>query len=230
MADRTCSDPDCDKPRRARGWCIPHYRRALASGQFVPRQRGTVGAALPGEVTCLTAECDRKAVTRGLCNRCYGRAYRAGALADAPRIYVATPHRVRNVSRSAMTGDCSVCGPGIRIVIHKGHSPRCRFAKNGRRRTRSRVSTYNPATRHAKQIWAKYRLTLAEYEDMVTQQAGLCAICRKPQKRGGKLFVDHSHTTGRVRGLLCTLCNSFLGRVGDDPQKIIYAATYVTLA
>jgi hypothetical protein len=63
----------------------------------------------------------------------------------------------------------------------------------------------------------KYGLTTAEWQAMLDAQGGVCLICH----RGGKirhLSVDHDHTiakmTGKVvvRGLICSRCNSALGK------------------
>lgn len=54
-----------------------------------------------------------------------------------------------------------------------------------------------------------YGITIADYDKMAAEQRGCCALCGKPV--GEKLAVDHCHTTGRVRGLLCILCNSLIG-------------------
>jgi len=59
---------------------------------------------------------------------------------------------------------------------------------------------------------------------MIVAQNGRCAIC---QEQGGLLHVDHSHTTGEVRGLLCRLCNWGLGKFKDDPARLEAAADYL---
>lgn len=62
----------------------------------------------------------------------------------------------------------------------------------------------------------KYGITPAEYAAMLAVQQGVCAICEQPELSSIKgtprsLSVDHDHATGRIRGLLCTRCNSMLG-------------------
>ena len=56
-----------------------------------------------------------------------------------------------------------------------------------------------------------YGLTTENYMKMEIEQKGVCAICSKVCSSGKVLGVDHDHSTGRVRGLLCTNCNGKLG-------------------
>jgi len=75
---------------------------------------------------------------------------------------------------------------------------------------------YNPHYARA----YNYGLSAPDYEAMVKEQGGCCALCGKRKK----LCVDHNHITGKVRGLLCKPCNVMLGRFNDDPtmfQKVI---------
>lgn len=68
-----------------------------------------------------------------------------------------------------------------------------------------------------------YGITQEQREAMEKEQGGLCASCGNPPRGRGhtaKLFVDHCHTTGRVRGLLCHPCNVALGLLRDDPARI----------
>jgi hypothetical protein len=73
-----------------------------------------------------------------------------------------------------------------------------------------------------------YGITLKEYEDILKKQNGKCAICKRKEKI---LCVDHCHKTGKVRGLLCHLCNRSIGMMKDDisilENAIIYIKNYV---
>lgn len=61
---------------------------------------------------------------------------------------------------------------------------------------------------------------------MVTAQGGVCAICEQPEPKK-RLAVDHDHTTGAVRALLCSKCNVALGLMSDDPARLRVAAHYL---
>ena len=79
--------------------------------------------------------------------------------------------------------------------------------------------------------WAKlkqsYGVTPDKYEEMYRAQGGKCAICASTCDRHKHLSVDHCHTTGKVRGLLCQKCNVALGQLQDDPQLLRAAADYL---
>lgn len=78
----------------------------------------------------------------------------------------------------------------------------------------------------------KFGITLAEYSEMLLAQNGVCAICQKPetQKRDGKvkaLAVDHDHDTGVNRGLLCSDCNTGIGKLKEDRDIFVAAIRYL---
>lgn len=58
---------------------------------------------------------------------------------------------------------------------------------------------------------ARYGITADEYDAMLDKQGGVCAICGSPPRGQKRLHVDHDHETGVVRGLLCHVCNVWLG-------------------
>jgi hypothetical protein len=75
----------------------------------------------------------------------------------------------------------------------------------------------------------RYGITLADYDQMLKRQKGVCAICKKPEthSRQRRLSVDHNHETGEVRGLLCARCNRALGMFNDNPDLLRSAARYL---
>ena len=73
-----------------------------------------------------------------------------------------------------------------------------------------------------------YGLTKADYEAMLASQNYCCAICTiEAWTQRTALHVDHCHSTGRVRGLLCNECNTGLGKFRDSPSLLRKAAEYV---
>lgn len=95
-----------------------------------------------------------------------------------------------------------------------------------------RLYCSNPCARIAElivELPSRYGITKDEYRLLYFQQAGVCAICHKPERteRNTLLSVDHDHVTNRVRGLLCSQCNRAIGLLQDDPQVLRAAARYI---
>lgn len=68
-------------------------------------------------------------------------------------------------------------------------------------------------------LYRKLGITNEDYERMLAEQCGVCAICGKPPK-SKRLHVDHNHKTLKVRGLLCYSCNTKLAFVEKYVKKI----------
>lgn len=74
----------------------------------------------------------------------------------------------------------------------------------------------------------KYGISLEDYESMLDKQGGCCAICKGQETRGANSFsVDHCHSTGKVRGLLCNNCNRGIGLLGDTSDGLMKAVEYL---
>jgi len=70
----------------------------------------------------------------------------------------------------------------------------------------------------------KYGITLEMYDTMLAKQHGVCAICFGDNK-GEVLVVDHNHITGKVRGLLCQMCNKGIGSLKtDEGTALLFSA------
>lgn len=75
-----------------------------------------------------------------------------------------------------------------------------------------------------------YGIDAEDWNVMFAEQEGCCAICGKHQSEQKKrLEVDHCHETGYVRALLCTNCNTAIGKFYDDPDLLYRAADYLTI-
>ena len=71
----------------------------------------------------------------------------------------------------------------------------------------------------------KYNITESAYQALMESQKGVCAICKNGQNK--TLFVDHCHTTNRIRGLLCQKCNFGLGLFNDNKELLGAAIKYL---
>lgn len=72
-----------------------------------------------------------------------------------------------------------------------------------------------------------YGMTTEEIDKLLESQGYVCAICRTDKPEGRGFSVDHDHTTGKVRGILCGKCNSMLGLGRDDPNILSAGAEYL---
>lgn len=134
-----------------------------------------------------------------------------------------------------------------------GLSPRCkpctRAAKaesNARRkaanpeawaeRRRGYVAAYKArhpertaAQDRSRNLRRKYGMTPEQYATLLDEQGGGCAVCGAPPPEDGRpLVVDHSHTTGVNRGLLCDRCNLAIGHLRDRADLALAASEYLT--
>jgi hypothetical protein len=110
-----------------------------------------------------------------------------------------------------------------------------RILKNGR----DRINEQARKNYHAKkseyrnrQLRTCYGIELADYEEMFSSQNGMCAICHSPpgELPWERLHVDHCHTTGKVRGLLCRKCNTGVGNFADSENLLQQAVEYLKMA
>ena len=86
---------------------------------------------------------------------------------------------------------------------------------------------YNNTVRKEKYLKETYGLTLKEYDNLLEKQGGVCKICGKLNVSGQRLSVDHSHKTGKVRGLLCINCNLALGYLQDNSELAMKVVLYL---
>lgn len=123
---------------------------------------------------------------------------------------------------------CKVCEKEKRLNRSEDRKEKLKVKDQGYRNENKeiinkKIKIYRNANPHKvrEQTLKKYNLTLEEYNKMFENQKGVCAICNKVEnvKFNGKiknLSVDHSYDTGKVRMLLCQICNQNLGRIEQD--------------
>lgn len=107
-------------------------------------------------------------------------------------------------------GLCFSCKRDCMKSYMNSHKGKSTFRKNHLRRT--------------------YGLTSEQYDTLLSNQNGKCAICKIDTNpaRGTSVFtVDHCHNTGTIRGLLCTPCNALLGLAKDSIEILESASQYL---
>jgi len=109
--------------------------------------------------------------------------------------------------------------------------------KDPKRAAESRARLFGSPARYQRNqdLKIRYGITLAEYDKLVSNQCGACAICgavpcEDPDAGRNQRFlhVDHDHETGKVRGLICASCNVALGNFKDDVNTMANAIEYLS--
>lgn len=98
-------------------------------------------------------------------------------------------------------------------------SDRAAYAREWRNKNKSKVKNTD--------LMQRYGITLETYSGMLEAQNGKCAICGKDESANRNLAVDHCHSIGTIRGLLCTHCNRGLGCFKDSVELLGYAIAYL---
>jgi hypothetical protein len=83
--------------------------------------------------------------------------------------------------------------------------------------------------RTSRSILKRCGLTIEEYDHVYDKQEGRCVICKThcPRYGKGRLVVDHCHTSGAFRALLCGPCNSAIGLLGENVETLRNAISYL---
>lgn len=129
-----------------------------------------------------------------------------------------------------LSGQCRACKSKASAAWNKAHPEAMRRAYLrycGSAKYKVVVARKNaPEKARPRTLLRRYGITQEDYNRLFAAQKGLCAICERPPHKGKNLSVDHDHKTGRVRGLLCTGCNVFLGRV-ENGEMLGRALAYL---
>lgn len=143
-----------------------------------------------------------------------------------------------------MTGEW----PERRVRFRNGNSKDCRFenltlfnglagkfdykTREGRQAYQNAYRKMTPVQEKSRALRDSFNLSLDDYNEMLESQKGKCAICNQPeaQMRNGKLkalAVDHNHKSGSIRGLLCSDCNTGIGKLKEDKNILLSAVRYL---
>lgn len=99
------------------------------------------------------------------------------------------------------------------------------FRPNGKYK-QSRCSDCETKLSRPKQLYDKYGITIEEYNKLLLDQNYVCKICNN-KNENRNLCVDHCHSTGKVRGLLCDQCNTGLGKFKDSVDLLKESINYL---
>ncbi|HYT41355.1 MAG TPA: endonuclease VII domain-containing protein [Methylomirabilota bacterium] len=127
----------------------------------------------------------------------------------------------QKTSKCGRTSQCKTCITGKTAEYRKANKE-----KIADYRTTEGLKRLN----HKSKLKTKYGLTLDDWNAMMTAQASGCAICQEPAPEGQHLSVDHNHTTGEVRGLLCQKHNFMIGFADDREDVLLSAVEYLRKA
>jgi hypothetical protein len=126
---------------------------------------------------------------------------------------------------------CSRCHESKELTeFHKraaskdGHRAACKLCVSEEARHRPNKSEYSTKIKRV------YGIDLNEYHRMLLEQDGGCKICgaKKPANNREYFCIDHCHTTGKVRGLLCNDCNVGIARFKDNCELLQNAINYLS--
>lgn len=122
-----------------------------------------------------------------------------------------------------------VCRCGVEFDDELTHTGSPRTRQGVRRKSCSRYCYRRGVDQRKYWLKGKYGLTVEEWEEMYDSQGGSCASCGRDFSDDTKFraAVDHDHTTGKVRALLCNRCNRAIGLLEDDVELVDKAAAYL---
>jgi hypothetical protein len=138
-------------------------------------------------------------------------------------------HCLTNLDISKLEGDCSACNRRVSIVS-AGYRNQKRIWRCNVKDKETRLKRYKiqgPKDKKLYHIVYTYGISKEEYLALIFNQKGKCAICKKIPKNKKGLFLDHCHNSKKIRGLLCSNCNSGLGMFLDDVKLLRKAVKYL---
>ena len=185
--------------------------------------------------SCSSCRNNFEAKTNGkYCSKeCYSKAHPYDPERQS-RNYKRSRENAKTNGRIILTGpgkrNCAQCG--VEFLKQKNSSKYC--SDECKKKTRSeklRTRLSDPGFKEKFQTWHKfyrlqkgYGLSREDYENMLSSQGGVCAICMEHEKQ---LCVDHDHSTQKVRGLLCHDCNRAIGLLRESEANMNRAIAYL---
>lgn len=117
----------------------------------------------------------------------------------------------------------------VRELIAASKAKKPAYYREMQRKAETRYREMHPErpfTDALRRSCATVGITLVQYYEILDEQGGVCRICKNPPTTS-RLYLDHCHSGGIFRGLLCRECNSGLGQFRDNPEILRAAAEYL---
>lgn len=196
-----CQTQGCDREAKVRGWCKPHYVKAWKQENVSIERRE--GNELYAMWTMKRKDRVREWDDFEVFKRDVG-------VSPGP------DYRLTRIDKKVIWAPENVEWRRIEVPVESGESSKDYSAR----------ASWNTKLKQ------KYGIDAAQYDLMLAKQNGVCAICKNVERSSMfgnrvKLAVDHCHKTGKVRGLLCSGCNTGIGHFNEDPERIRRAIDYV---
>lgn len=150
------------------------------------------------------------------CSRCHVAQPRANFFSDKSR-------------KDGLSYQCKTCKTETNLATRKRYRDQYRekYEKPASKRYYEKNRKVVLDRRREHMLKTLYGMSSADYDALLDKQEGRCAICREECATGKMLAVDHCHSTGKVRGLLCARCNRGIGNFDDSPARLRKAAKYL---
>ena len=146
-------------------------------------------------------------------------------------------YRAGGNARDGLRGDCIPCNLATKAERHRLNPEPARKRTQEWRRANLERATANQQAFVASggkrladrksYLKRKYGMTIDQYDAMLKAQGGGCFICTRPPREDISLHVDHDHSTGKVRGILCFRCNNALADFQENTQLLRKAVDYL---
>lgn len=234
-APKVCTVDGCGRKHKGRGYCEGHLKRWRNGGDVNVPLRRYERTVKYGEApeSCTHPGCEKPNEVKGLCQM---HGYRKEKGLDMDEIGLRDPQRLRRWELTCSFYSCSnpvytreVCSKHYTQYLDNRTDIVCKIGGCG-----AGVNCRGYCRFHY-HILRNFKIAPETWEQMYSDQEGLCAICEKPTSRK-EMHTDHDHACcpegGRgcgkcVRALLCRGCNVGLGNFSDSPSALRAAAVYI---
>ena len=224
-----CLVDGCSKEAKSRGYCQTHYMRLHRHGSVDagrPQEYGTK-ANHPMYITWMSAKRGKR-----LCDEWAADFWKF--LQDVSPVPEGNWRIHRKVKDLPYSKENVEWKP---VLVTKERDESVSSYQSRRKKVLYRPTQTETREKNLRQ---NHGMAVGQYEKMMAEQGGVCAICGKPETKVGgvnkilmPLSVDHCHKTRQgggskgIRGLLCQACNIGLGKFDDDPDLLRKAAAYL---